>query len=122
MNRKNNVRIATFLLMLGTFQANAQQTVSLKSAIQYALQNKADAIKAQLNVRNAEYQIAEAKAGALPTLTGTGALNYNPILQKVHYRRYFRTTRQIVMVPFGQNGTLVLVLAFGRLFSTSRYL
>lgn len=75
--------------MLGTFQANAQQTVSLKSAIQYALQNKADAIKAQLNVRNAEYQIAEAKAGALPTLTGTGALNYNPILQKVHYLEIF---------------------------------
>lgn len=35
MNRKNNVRIATFLLMLGAFQANAQQTVSLKNAIQY---------------------------------------------------------------------------------------
>lgn len=86
MNRKNNVRIATFLLMLSAFQANAQQTVSLKNAIQYALQNKADAIKAQLNVRNAEYQIAEAKAGALPTLTGTGALNYNPILQKNHYQ------------------------------------
>ena len=30
MNRKNNVRIAAFLLMLGAFQANAQQTVSLK--------------------------------------------------------------------------------------------
>ncbi len=80
--------------MLGAFQANAQQTVSLKNAIQYALQNKADAIKAQLNVRNAEYQISEAKAGALPTLTGTGALNYNPILQKKCITwRYFRTTR-----------------------------
>lgn len=103
MNRKNNVRIATFLLMLGAFQANAQQTVSLKSAIQYALQNKADAIKAQLNVRNAEYQIAEAKAGALPTLTGTGALNYNPILQKsALYGDIFGQPGQIVMVPFGQ--------------------
>ncbi|MCT3764042.1 TolC family protein [Elizabethkingia anophelis] len=103
MNRKNNVRIATFLLMLGAFQANAQQTVSLKNAIQYALQNKADAIKAQLNVRNAEYQIAEAKAGALPTLTGTGALNYNPILQKSALPGdIFGQPGQIVMVPFGQ--------------------
>ena len=69
MNRKINVRIASFLLMLGAFQANAQQTISLKNAIQYALQNKADAVKAQLNVRNSDYQIAEAKAGALPTVT-----------------------------------------------------
>ncbi|AQX07639.1 TolC family protein [Elizabethkingia ursingii] len=103
MNRKNNVRIAAFLLMLGAFQANAQQTVSLKNAIQYALQNKADAIKAQLNVRNSEYQIAEAKAGALPTLTGTGALNYNPILQKTPLPDdLIGQPGTVVMVPFGQ--------------------
>lgn len=103
MNRKNNVRIAAFLLMLGAFQANAQQTVSLKNAIQYALQNKADAIKAQLNVRNSEYQIAEAKAGALPTLTGTGALNYNPILQKTPLPGdLIGQPGTVVMVPFGQ--------------------
>lgn len=109
--------------MLGAFQANAQQTVSLKNAIQYALQNKADAIKAQLNVRNAEYQIAEAKAGALPTLTGTGALNYNPILQKVHYLEIFSDNQdKLLWYHSGKNGTLVLVLAFGELFSISRYL
>lgn len=103
MNRKNNVRIAAFLLILGAFQANAQQTVSLKSAIQYALQNKADAIKAQLNVRNSEYQIAEAKAGALPTLTGTGAVNYNPILQQSALPgEFFQKPGEIVLVPFGQ--------------------
>ena len=46
MNRKNNVRIGCILTYAGRFfQANAQQTVSLKNAIQYALQNKADAIK-----------------------------------------------------------------------------
>ncbi|KUY30348.1 TolC family protein [Elizabethkingia ursingii] len=103
MNRKNNVRIAAFLLMLGAFQANAQQTVSLKSAIQYALQNKADAIKAQLNVRNSEYQIAEAKAGALPTLTGTGAVNYNPILQQSALPgEIFQQPGKTILVPFGQ--------------------
>ncbi|AQX05444.1 transporter [Elizabethkingia meningoseptica] len=103
MNRKINVRIASFLLMLGAFQANAQQTVSLKNAIQYALQNKADAIKAQLNVRNSEYQIAEAKAGALPTVTGTGALNYNPILQKSALPgEFFNQPGTVIMVPFGQ--------------------
>ena len=109
--------------MLGAFQANAQQTVSLKNAIQYALQNKADAIKAQLNVRNAEYQIAEAKAGALPTLTGTGALNYNPILQKVHYPEIFSGSQgKSLWYLLGRNGTPTLELAFNRLFLISRYL
>ncbi|AQX13002.1 transporter [Elizabethkingia meningoseptica] len=103
MNRKINVRIASFLLMLGAFQANAQQTISLKNAIQYALQNKADAVKAQLNVRNSDYQIAEAKAGALPTVTGTGALNYNPILQKTPLPGdLIGQPGTVVMVPFGQ--------------------
>ncbi|WP_407481718.1 TolC family protein [Elizabethkingia meningoseptica] len=103
MNRKINVRIASFLLMLGAFQVNAQQTVSLKNAIQYALQNKADAVKAQLNIRNSDYQIAEAKAGALPTLTGTGALNYNPILQKTPLPGdLIGQPGTVVMVPFGQ--------------------
>ena len=35
----------------------AQQTVTLKQAIEYALQNKAEALKAKLDVRNSDYQI-----------------------------------------------------------------
>ena len=59
----------------------AQETVTLKQAIEYALQNKADAQNAQLDIRNADYQIMEAKAGALPKINGVANLTYNPILQ-----------------------------------------
>jgi len=59
----------------------AQQTVTLKQAIEYALQNKADAQKAKLDILNADYQIMEAKAGALPQINGVANITYNPILQ-----------------------------------------
>lgn len=60
----------------------SQQTITLKEAIEFALQNKADALKAKLDITNAEAKIMEAKAGALPTINGTANLNYNPILQQ----------------------------------------
>jgi outer membrane protein TolC len=59
----------------------AQEIVTLKQAIEYALQNKADAQKAKLDIRNADYQIMEAKAGALPKINGVANITYNPILQ-----------------------------------------
>ncbi|MDV6167462.1 TolC family protein [Flavobacterium sp. DG1-102-2] len=58
------------------------QEVTLKDAINYALQNKADAKKAQLQVENSQYQIEEVRARALPTITANGSLTYNPILQQ----------------------------------------
>lgn len=63
--------------------ANAQEvkTLTLKDAISYALENKADAKKAKLKVENSEYQIQEVRAGALPKISANGSLTYNPILQ-----------------------------------------
>ena len=58
-----------------------QEIVTLKEAIEYALQNKAEAQKAKLDIRNADYQIMEAKSGALPQINGVGNITYNPILQ-----------------------------------------
>ena len=49
----------------------SQQTVTLKQAIEFALQNKADALKAKLDITNADAKILEAKAGALPKVTGS---------------------------------------------------
>ena len=62
-------------------ELQAQETVTLKQAIEYALQNKAEALNAKLDVRNGDYQIMEAKAGALPKINGVANLTYNPILQ-----------------------------------------
>lgn len=83
----------TFLVILG-FLVNVlyaqennsnklfKEELTLKSAIDYALNNKAEAIKAKLDVENAEYEIQEVRANLLPQLSGTGGLTYNPLLQK----------------------------------------
>ena len=61
----------------------SQQTVTLKQAIEFALQNKADALKSRLDITNADAKILEAKAGALPKVTGNANITYNPIIQEV---------------------------------------
>ncbi|WP_411162015.1 TolC family protein [Flavobacterium sp. DG1-102-2] len=78
--------IAVLVVFLMASRLHAQtvpaQEVTLKDAINYALQNKADAKKAQLQVENSQYQIEEVRARALPTITANGSLTYNPILQQ----------------------------------------
>jgi len=85
--------------------ANAQEikTLTLKEAINYALENKADAKKAKLSVENSEYQIQEIRSGALPQISANGNLTYNPILQ----------TTVIDGAGFGQPGTTIQA-AFGQ--------
>lgn len=60
----------------------AQQELSLSDALQYALKNKAEAVKARLDVENSEYQIAEVRSNALPHINVQGGLTYNPLLQE----------------------------------------
>ena len=82
----------------------AQQTVTLKQAIAYALQNKAEALKAKLDVRNADYQIMEAKSNALPHLNGVANLTYNPLLQKsaLDVGAFSGGPSNIQLISFGQ--------------------
>lgn len=70
------------LLVIGMFAGVAQESVSLPEAINQALQNKAEAKKAALQVQKAEYKIDEARAGALPHIGVGGNLTYNPIIQE----------------------------------------
>ena len=82
----------------------SQQSITLKQAIEYALQNKSDAIKAKLDITNAEAKILEAKAGALPKINGTANLNYNPILQQtaIDVGSFSGGPSNIQMVAMGQ--------------------
>ena len=82
----------------------SQQTLTLKQAIEYALQNKSDALKAKLDITNAEAKILEAKAGALPKINGTANLNYNPILQQtaIDVGAFSGGPSNIQMVAMGQ--------------------
>ncbi|TPG44398.1 TolC family protein [Flavobacterium pectinovorum] len=89
--------ILIFLCTIG-LSANAQvKTLTLKDALIYALENKADAKKAKLEIENSEYQIQEIRSRALPQITGNGNLTYNPILQ----------TSVIDGASFGQPGTSI---------------
>jgi outer membrane protein len=89
--------ILIFLCTIG-LSANAQvKVLSLKDALTYALENKATAKKAKLQVENSEYQIQEVRSRALPQITGNGNLTYNPILQ----------TSVIDGGSFGQPGTSI---------------
>ena len=81
MTNWRNMALGALLFAFSITELQAQETVTLKQAIEYALQNKADAQNAQLDIRNADYQIMEAKAGALPKINGVANLTYNPILQ-----------------------------------------
>jgi outer membrane protein len=86
--------------------AHAQDSrrLTLKDAIQYALQNYADAKKAKLDVENADYQVDEVRARALPQVNGNGALNYNPLLQKSALPGELNPVNpgQTMLVAFGQ--------------------
>ena len=84
------------------------KTLTLKDAITYALENKADAKKAQLKVENSEYQIQEVRSRALPQISANGSLTYNPVLQ----------TTVIDGNAFGQPGT-VIQAAFGQKWSST---
>ncbi len=72
--------LAIALFLMG-FTAHSQQTLTLKDAILYALENKSEAVKAKLGIENSEYQIQEVRSRALPQIAVNGNLTYNPILQ-----------------------------------------
>jgi outer membrane protein TolC len=98
-----------FLIPLIVFALTAKaqvKTLTLKDAITYALENKADAKKAKLEVENSEYKIQEVRSRALPQISANGSLTYNPILQtNVLDGAMFGQPGQSVQVAFGQKWT-----------------
>ena len=98
--------ILIFLCTIG-LAANAQvQTLTLKDALTYALQNKADARKAKLQVENSEYQIQEVRSRALPQISANGNLTYNPILQlNALPGDFFGAPGTTLLAPLGQKWT-----------------
>lgn len=58
----------------------AQQQITLKDALTFALQNNTKVRKAKLDIEQGRYKVQEVRAQALPQLTGTAGLTYNPII------------------------------------------
>lgn len=75
--------ILTIGLLLGINPLQAQEVLTLQEAIKYALENKAEAKTAKLEVENSEFQIDEVRAGALPQISASGTLKYNIIIPEM---------------------------------------
>ncbi|WP_312076042.1 TolC family protein [Chryseobacterium sp.] len=80
--KKLRLGIAAAFMIFGSTSVFAQQQISLQDAIKKALENKAEAKKASLQIKKAEAKIDEARAGALPQITATAGITYNPIIQE----------------------------------------
>lgn len=83
MNIKNKLSVG-MLFLLGLF-GNAQEELSLRKALNFALENKAEAVKAKLDYENAEYQIEQVRSAALPQINITGNLSHIPLLQEMTF-------------------------------------
>lgn len=104
-----------FCLLFATSYSFAQEPteLDLSEAVSYALENKAEAEKARLDIAGADAQIAEVRAQALPQITGSGGLTFNPLLQEsVLPGEVFGMPGEDVAVAFGKkwnaNGTAQL--------------
>lgn len=98
--------ILLFLCAIG-LTANAQvKPLTLKDAVNYALENKADAKKAQLEIENSNYQIQEIRSRALPQISANGNMTYNPILQlNALPGDFFGAPGTTLLAPLGQKWT-----------------
>lgn len=102
----NRILLITFLTFALTAKAQEVKTLTLKDAITYALENKADAKKAKLEVENSEYKIQEVRSRALPQITANGSLTYNPVLQtNVIDGAAFGAPGTTIQASFGQKWT-----------------
>ena len=97
----------TILITLLTFtlSVSAQEVapLTLKDAITFALENKAEAKKAKLEVENSEYKIQEVRSRALPQISANGSMTYNPILQlNALPGDFFGAPGTTILAPLGQ--------------------
>ena len=107
--------IVAFALFTSVFQAQDVKELTLKDALQYAIENKSDAKKAKLEVENSKYKIAEVRAMALPQINLSGGLTYNPILQESALPgEFFGQPGQVILVPFGQDWNSNAVMSFSQ--------
>ncbi len=95
------------MLFVGAMlSAQEARILTLPEAISYALQNKAEAEKARLDIRRGDAQIAEVKSSAYPNISFGSSTTYNPLLQQtVLPGEMFGQPGQQVKVAFGQKWT-----------------
>ncbi|RCU42483.1 TolC family protein [Chryseobacterium lacus] len=95
-----------FIFWGALVSAQQVQRLTLSEAISHALEHKAEAEKARLDIRKGDAQIAEVRSNALPNLSFNSNTSYNPLLQEtVLPGEMFGAPGQQVKVAFGQKWT-----------------
>jgi outer membrane protein len=83
MNRITKQLKTIPLLLLGLLlglNAQAQRQLTLKEALQYAVENSENLRKSRLDIDGGRYKTQEIRAQALPQISGNAGLTYNPII------------------------------------------
>lgn len=83
MKTKLKSSLLTFSILLTSVVARAQQSYTLKEAIDYAVKNHSNVKTAQLDVLNASAKVNEIKAMGLPQVNGNIGYTNNLIIQRV---------------------------------------
>ena len=97
--------LAGMLLTFGWAGAQAPRELTLKEALNFALQANRDARTARLDVENAQYQIDEVRSRALPQINGSASLTHNPLLQQSALPNIFGPNpnpNETILIAFGQ--------------------
>lgn len=92
------------VLFQGVVLAQDSKTLTLSEAISHALEHKADAEKARLNIRKGDAEIAEVKANALPKISAVSSTTYNAILQEMVIPS-FENPNETMKLVMGQKWT-----------------
>ncbi len=101
-------KIFSWMFVLSCSLGFSQQKLTLNEALKYALEHKAEAVKAQLEVKNSEYKIEEVRANALPQINVNGGLTYNAILQRTALDFMGQTTVVTMGRPWQSTATVSL--------------
>ncbi len=68
-----------WILFQGVY-LQAQESLSLKEALKYAVEHNVTARKSRLDIDGGRYKTQEVRSQALPQITGNASLTYNPII------------------------------------------
>lgn len=99
--------LLVMLAIFGISNVQAQEPVvlTLPDALNYALKANQNARKARLDVENSQYRIDEVRSRALPQISGSSSLTYNPLLQQSALPNIFGPNPnpdETILVSFGQ--------------------
>ncbi|GAA4784707.1 TolC family protein [Olivibacter ginsenosidimutans] len=121
MGIKKTFTVFGFLL-INFFHLQAQDSLTLKQALDYALKNSEVVEKAKLDIINGQHKVTEVRAGALPQIDVTSTLTYNLLVQQFILPAEFMggNPGEFISVKAGQSwGAMTQVQLNQQLFNQS---